>query len=108
MSDGHMLTPEQESFIAELWERRIQAYRDSPKDHRAPYKAQTEAIANSTTVEDTGHMRDIYNTFPEHVRVLIELFKDVEREYAKGLRCSVCGMTPEQSKAVGNDCIYDC
>jgi len=40
---------------------------------------------------------------------MLSILEDaIEREFAKGLRCSVCGMTAEQSAAIGYDCAREC
>lgn len=36
------------------------------------------------------------------------LLEGMVRQASKGQRCSVCLMTPEQSKAAGYDCIHEC
>lgn len=36
------------------------------------------------------------------------LLEGLVRQASKGERCSVCLMTPEQSKAAGYDCIREC
>jgi hypothetical protein len=39
---------------------------------------------------------------------LIWVYDCIQREFTRGERCSVCGNTAEQSKALNYDCINEC
>ena len=39
---------------------------------------------------------------------ILHVYESITKEYARGQRCSVCGLTVEQSDAIGYDCIREC
>lgn len=44
----------------------------------------------------------------EPTRKLITVAEHLAREYARGIRCGVCGMTTAQSEAANYDCTTEC
>lgn len=46
--------------------------------------------------------------FGEDDRVFLYLYTCIEREFARGHRCGVCGRTTEQSAAINYDCAREC
>lgn len=44
----------------------------------------------------------------DYLLMLFRIHDMVEREYTKGKRCSVCGMTSDQAKAANYDCAREC
>lgn len=42
------------------------------------------------------------------VRMIVTVAEFLAREYARGIRCGVCGMTTAQSKAANYDCRNEC
>lgn len=44
----------------------------------------------------------------ETVRKIVTVAEFLAREYARGIRCGVCGMTTVQSQAANYDCRNEC
>lgn len=49
----------------------------------------------------------VRDRFPDD-RIVLTAYNSIEREFSKGHRCSVCGRTEAQNKAIGYDCVREC
>ena len=61
---------------------------------------------NLTADEAREVLQAVRELVPDEI--LLFLYDTLQKQYAKGKRCGVCGMTPEQSEAIGYDCVYEC
>ncbi len=65
-------------------------------------------IAEATTADDIDLLNDALGMLDEFSRNVADLRTTVWREFAKGQRCSVCGMTSKQAAAANYDCAQEC
>jgi hypothetical protein len=92
--------------LGELSVRRIRAYSEgsgmglSSKEHLA-------LVPESTTTDDIDLLAAARNMLDGFSRQVLDLYVDVWTEFGK-YRCSVCGRTAQQSRAVGYDCAREC
>lgn len=66
-----------------------------------------EAIPESTTADDIDWLHHARKLLSEEDQFILGLYTEVWREWGK-YRCSVCGNTLAQSKAMNYDCIREC
>lgn len=84
--------------VAEIEERRLNAFRDGGR----------AAMIEAMTVEDIRVIHEALRALPEDARLVANVYADLEREFAKGDRCAVCGRTSKQNAAIGYDCSRGC
>lgn len=64
--------------------------------------------ADKLTVEDWEKVASVIDDLPEPYRQLVHLYADIQSEFTRGMRCGVCGYTPNQAKALDYDCAREC
>lgn len=94
-----MLNAEHKQAMTELWNRYY------TPDNTGISRSDRASIV---TLDDIDMMSEAYQELSEDVRLFVELSKIIERQYARGERCGVCGQTAAQSAAIGYDCIHEC
>lgn len=100
-----MIDEEMISKLKDIRARRTEAFRKA--DTRDSKSWMTE-VADSTTLEDIQTVQEAYEMMDELGKLTIDLSESLAREWARGIRCGVCGHTTKQALALGHDCIYDC
>lgn len=99
---------EAREIIKEVWTKRY-APDAAPVDKRGwTSKQHLQHTADKLTVEDWRKVSDFIRGMDELQLQIINLYVDINDEFTRGLRCSVCGNTPNQSKAIGYDCVREC
>jgi len=92
--------------VLDIEQRRLQAFIDgsgkglSTVEHLA---LQPEA----TTQEDIDTLQDARAMLDDFSRAVLDVYVDVWQDFGK-YRCSVCGRTLKQSKAIGYNCTSEC
>lgn len=97
-----MTNEEMIAKLRDIQERRTEAF---AKADNSTWK---EEVADSTTLEDVMTIYNAANMMDDFGKLVLILREELVREYARGIRCSVCGHTTKQSLALGHDCMYDC
>lgn len=97
---------EQIAAVNELNERRLDAFR-STSGTGMDHSEVRRVIAESTTQADIDTLNDIVRSQDSETQALIRLYEDVWREFGR-YRCSVCGRTAAQNRAIDYDCITEC
>jgi hypothetical protein len=93
--------------LRELQTRRITAF-SAGNGLGLSSKDQLALIAEATTADDIDLLNDAVRMLDEFSKTVATLHTDVWREFAKGQRCSVCGMTSKQAAAARYDCAREC
>lgn len=66
------------------------------------------AMADATTLDDLEIMGQAARQLDDFARTVMTLHSDLSQEYARGVRCAVCGRTKAQSEAIAYDCAREC
>lgn len=93
-------------LVRELDMRRLLAFQDA-SDSGEPGKFR-EYEAEVTTARDIDLLNRVLLSLPRDLQGFIRLRTDVWQEFRGGTRCSVCGNTAAQSKALNYNCSYEC
>lgn len=91
--------------LQDIRQRRMEAFAKADRPGKSEWMKE---VANSTTLEDVKTISEAYYMLEEFEQLVTDLCEDLGREYARGIRCGVCGHTTAQSLALGEDCMYDC
>lgn len=72
-------------------------------------KDHLQHTADKLTVDDWEKVSGvIWNGMSDLQKQLLSLYIDINDEFTRGMRCSVCGHTPNQAKALNYDCAREC
>ena len=96
------MKPEVASKLKALDERIMNAFKEAD-----PSKGLVEE-AEAFLPEDYATLTEAVADLGEDLIRLLRIQYKLSGWHAKGLRCSVCGMTPKQGQAADYDCIYEC
>ena len=96
------MKPEVANKLKELDERIMNAFRGA--DPSTGLEEEAEAFLP----EDYGTLSEAVEDLGEDLIRLMRIQYKLSGWHAKGLRCSVCGMTSKQAQAADYDCIYEC
>lgn len=59
--------------------------------------------------KDFAPIYDYVNSkFNDDESIILHAYERIKSEFTRGHRCSVCGMTDAQSKAIGYNCTEEC
>lgn len=78
------------------------------------YKYNSALIASKThgsewEYDDFTPIRDyVHAKFSDDEFIILHAYEMWKAEFTRGHRCSVCGMTDAQSKAIGYNCSEEC
>ena len=67
-----------------------------------------EGVADVSTIHDWHMLREATEALDDFGQMVVDLHSDMTSEFNRGFRCSVCGNTPAQSKAINYDCVRGC
>lgn len=84
---------------------------DTEKVDKSGWKSKDhlQHTADKITVEDWETVsRIVWADLSAFQKQAIALYVDMNDEFTRGLRCSVCGHTPKQAKALNYDCRREC
>jgi len=87
--------------LRNLDERRLDVYRTRPGEG-------LQGMADVMTSDDIELIHRAIQSLDDFGKATVLLAQELEREYAMGLRCGVCGLTPNQAKEIGYDCAREC
>lgn len=97
-----------EAIVSEIQKRRYAPDAQAVDKRGWTSRQHLQNTADRTTIEDWHEVSDIILSLPRVQREAVELYRDISDEFARGLRCSVCGRTPAQNAALGYDCVREC
>ena len=71
--------------------------------------AERHSLMSELTVDDWDIISNyVWNKFSDEERGILHTYDSFQREFIKGHRCSVCGRTDAQNKALGYNCYEEC